>query len=352
MPRLDTTQIKQGLGAVRTRALNSLRHLGDVPVEDLASTPRDAVWSRDQVVLYRYRAGTRARRTPILLVMSLVTRPHVFDLRPGNSLVEDFLAAGHDVFLLDWGSPTAADAANTLATYCDEYLPRAAEAACASSGAERVNILGYCLGGTLSLLAVAGNPDLPVRNLVVLATPLDLSELRPLPALLGEGRLEPEHVIDDTGNVPADFVRDLFTMIQPTAKMTTLASMWESTASDEHTAAHQALVGWSYDHIPFPGAAFGEIVQRLLRQQALVLGRCPVGERTVDLADISCPVLNLVGDRDTLVPPHAIAPLESLISEDLLETVHVPAGHAGLFVGRQARKRHVPAVMAWLAERD
>ena len=173
---------------MRTRALNGLRHLGDVPVEDLASTPREAVWSRDQVVLYRYQGGSRTRRTPILLVMSLVTRPYVFDLRPGNSLVEDFLAAGHDVFLLDWGSPTAADAANTLATYCDEYLPRAAEAACAVSGAERVNILGYCLGGTLSLLAVAGNPALPVRNLVVLATPLDLAELRPAAGPPGRGK--------------------------------------------------------------------------------------------------------------------------------------------------------------------
>ena len=141
-------------------------------------------------------------------------------------------------------------------------------------------------------------------------------------------------------------------MTQPTAKMTTLASMWESTASDEHTAAHLALVGWSEDHIPFPGAVFAEIVHLLLRQRALVSGQCPVGGRTVDLADIACPVLNVVGERDTLVPPHAIAPLESLVPEGLLETMHVPAGHAGLFVGGQARKRHVPSVVAWLAERD
>ena len=47
----------------------------------------------------------------------------------------------------------------------------------------------------------------------------------PFPALLGAGRLEPEHVLDDTGNVPADVVRDLFSMTQPTAPLTTSASM-------------------------------------------------------------------------------------------------------------------------------
>jgi polyhydroxyalkanoate synthase len=342
----------EGLSKLRTRAMNSLRHLGDVPVHDLASTPREAVWSRDQVVLYRYEGGSRSRRTPVLLVMSLVTRPYVFDLRPGNSLVEDLLAGGFDVFLLDWGSPTAADAPNTLSTYCDEYIPRAADAACTISDTDRVTLFGYCMGGTLALLSAAGNAEMPVRNLVVLATPLDFAAIPPLPTVLGAGRMDPEDVVDDSGNVPASFVRDLFTMTQPTAKLTTLASKWESTANDELTAAHKALIGWSEDHIPFPGAAFGEVVRLLLRQRALVDGPFPLGDRTVDLAAITCPVLSVVGDRDTLVPPGATAPLESLLGGDVLETVHLQAGHAGLFVGRQARKQCVPSIVAWLTVRD
>ena len=68
--------------------------------------------------------------------MSLVTRPYVFDLRPRNSLVEDLLAARYE-FLLDWGIPTPADSPNTLSTYCDEYIPRAVDAAVKVSDAER-----------------------------------------------------------------------------------------------------------------------------------------------------------------------------------------------------------------------
>ena len=303
-------------------------------------------------MLYRYQGGSRSRRTPVLLVMSLVTRPYVFDLRPGNSLVEDLLAAGFDVFLLDWGVPTPADAPNTLSTYCDEYIPRAVDAACTISDSAAVTIFGYCLGATMALLSAAGNAAMPVRNLVVLATPLDFAAMPPLPTMLGEGRLDPEHVIDDSGNVPASFVRDMFTLTQPTAKLTTLASTWESTVSDERTAAHQALIGWSEDHIPFPGPAFTEVVHLLLRRRILVSGRFPLGNRTVDLTAITCPVLSLVGDRDTLVPPEPTAPLGDLMSSEVLRTVPLPAGHAGLFVGRQARQQCVPTIVAWLTEHD
>jgi polyhydroxyalkanoate synthase len=337
---------------LKTRAVNGLRHLSDHPVEDIASTPREAVWRRDNVTLYRYEGGSRERRTPIVLVMSLVTRSYVFDLRPGNSLVEDFLANGYDVFLLDWGEPGAAEAGNDLSTYCDEYIPRATRAAVEISGAESAHLLGYCLGGVLSMLAVAGNPGLPARSLVLLATPMDFSQMAPLPTMFGTGRLEPEMMVDDTGNVPASAIKDVFAMVQPMVKLTTAASMWNSMANDEATTAHKALVGWSNEHIPFPGAAFADMVHLLLREARLVSGRVPVGGREVDLQAIACPVLNVVGETDALVPPEANAPMAKALDGVALDTIRLPAGHAGLFVGRSARKHCVPSIVDWLTGRD
>ena len=334
---------------LRTRALNGLRHLGNTPVEDVASTPRRAVWTRDKVTLYRYDDGVGPARAPIVLVMSLVTRSYVLDLRPGSSLVKDLIAAGYDVFLLDWGVPGAAEAHNNFSTYTDEYIPLALRAALEVSGEERAHVLGYCLGGVLALLAVAGNPDLPVRSLVLLATPFDFSQMPPLPAMFGTGRLEPEMVVDDSGNVPPSAVKDIFALVQPTAKLTTVASMLTSTANDEATRAHKALIGWSNDHIPFPGAAFADMIRLLLREARLVAGRVPLGGREVDLRSIRCPVLNVVGLKDSLVPVAANAPIDEALRGVALDSVHLPAGHAGLFVGRSARKQCVPSIVAWLA---
>lgn len=356
VPIIDPSEafgrIGRELNQVKIRALNGLRHLADRPIGQIAVTPRTAVWTRDAVVLYRYARSTRVGRTPVLLVHSLITRPYVFDLRPGSSLVEDLLAAGHDVYLLDWGIPGPVEAGNTLESYCDEYLPQAAEAVLRSAGSDRLSMVGYCLGAVLSLLALAGNTALPVRGLVALATPVDFSRLGPVPKLLAEGRLEPEDMLDETGNVPAPVVRDSFRLVQPTADLTTYASLWHSLANDERAAAHQALIGWSTEHIPFPGAALRQIVHLLIRGPGLAGGPVPLGGRQVALSRIPCPVLSVVGDRDNLVPPEATAPLADALSGARLDTLRLPAGHAGLFVGRQAKRHGVPAILAWLAERD
>src|ERR1700736_2879349 len=70
---------KREFAVLGARAHNGLRYVAGVRFGDIAVTPRQEVWSRDKVVLYRYRQGAPSRRTPVLLVMSLVTRPYVFD---------------------------------------------------------------------------------------------------------------------------------------------------------------------------------------------------------------------------------------------------------------------------------
>ena len=342
-------RLRREIDRTAVRATNGLKHLSGFSAAEVGQTPREAVWKRDKVVLYRYSAPTAPpRRPPVLLVMSLVTRPYVFDLRPGNSLVARLVEDGHDVFLLDWGIPDAVEAGNTLETYCDEYLPHACRAVLETSEASDLTLFGYCLGGVLCLLTAAGHPELPIRSIALLATPVDFAELGPMANLLKTGRLEPEDVLDDTGNVPASTLLEGFRMMAPTGDVQTLLSLWNSLSDDDALAAHQALVRWSGDHIPFPGAAFCQIVDLFIRRQCLVQGRLPLGDRTVDLAAVSMPVLDIIGTKDHLVPRPASEPLASLLNGAKLEPLHLPAGHAGLILGRKAQREFIPAILEWL----
>jgi polyhydroxyalkanoate synthase len=79
-------------------------------------------------------------------------------------------------------------------------------------------------------------------------------------------------------------------------------------------------------------------------------GTAPVGDRVVSLSDVTCPVLSVLGARDTLVPADVSGPLVELLPNAQLDTLVLPAGHAGLFIGRQARTRCVPSIIQWLAE--
>jgi polyhydroxyalkanoate synthase len=348
-PAEALARLRREIDRTAARATNGLKHLSGFSAAEVGQTPREAVWSRDKVTLYRYSAlAAPQRHSPVLLVMSLVTRPYVFDLRPGNSLIARLVEDGHDVYLLDWGTPDAVEAGNTLETYCDEYLPHACRAVLETSDASGLTMFGYCLGGVFCLLTAAGHPELPIRSIALLATPVDFAELGPMANLLKTGRLEPEEVLDDTGNVPASTLLEGFRMVAPTGDVQTLLSLWNSLGDDDALAAHQALVRWSGDHIPFPGAAFRQIVDLFIRRRCLVQGRVPLGGREVDLSTMNLPVLDIIGTKDHLVPRPASEPLATVLKGAKLESLHLPAGHAGLILGRKAQREFIPAILEWL----
>jgi polyhydroxyalkanoate synthase subunit PhaC len=212
------------------RSRNGLRYAAGTQRPKVGRTPKDVVWRRHKSELWRYRSDTRRYRPPLVIVHSLVSRSYVLDLYPGNSAVEHLLREGLDVFLLDWGVPDETDAGNTLEYYVDDGIPEAVAAACETAGTDDVNLLGYCFGGVLSLLSAARHPELPIRNLAAMATPVDFSQMETITALVRDGRLDPEDVVEPTGNVPPDVIENGFKMLKPTAEVTQYAtSSWRAT---------------------------------------------------------------------------------------------------------------------------
>ena len=177
--------------------------------------------------------------------------------------------------MLDWGVPDELDADNDLATYVDGYLPRALAAVRRETGCREVTLAGYCLGGLMAALYAAGRDDAAVRNLVLMATPIDFDEMGSMVAALREGRLSAEDLIDDTGNVPADALYSGFYMLAPTTEIAQKATLLENLWNDEFVEGFQAMAQWSRDHVPFPGAAFREVVELLVRENVLMSGRDP-----------------------------------------------------------------------------
>ncbi|MFV0309423.1 MAG: alpha/beta fold hydrolase [Desertimonas sp.] len=330
------------------RVRNGLRHLAGVGAPTLNRTPRDTVWSSEKLELWRYHSSNRRFATPLLFVHSLVSRSYVFDLVPGNSVVETMRDRGFDVFLIDWGVPDELEAGNTLETYTDEYLPEIVDTIAKLTGQPEVLMFGYCFGGVLSLLSVAGNPDMPVRALAVQAVPVDYRHMGPMTTMMQEGRVEPADMLDATGNVPADVMRNSFRVLKPTGDLTGYVNLWQHLWDDDYVAAHQTMTQWANDHIPFPGGAFRQTGELFARRNLLATGQVPLGGRTVDLADITVPFLNIVGEKDHIVPPPATGDLTTLVGSGDVEELRLPAGHVGLVVGRTAQKRYLPAMANWL----
>jgi polyhydroxyalkanoate synthase len=209
-----------------------------------------------------------------------------------------------------------------------------------------VLLFGYCLGGLLALLTTAGHPELPIRALLALTTPVDLSEMGLLMNFFTEKGLRVPDVIDERGLVPAEWVATAVKLIRPTASVLQGAELWQHLWNDEFLAGYRAIDTWVNEAVPLAGAVFTDLVD-LAHSPEPAKGRFTFGGRTVDLADIHCPVLSVVADADTLVPTSANKPLLETVGTDDKEELRLATGHIGVMVGRRAQNALVQMI-EWL----
>jgi polyhydroxyalkanoate synthase len=344
------TGLRSNAGRTLRRSANALRLLGGLDRPHTGCTPHVVMWHQDRVTLRRYRAGAVAGRPPVLLVPSLINRSRIWDLRPGDSFVEGLLDRGYDVFLIDWGVADARDADNTMSTYVDDYLPAAYAVATEAAGS-RPAVLGHCFGGVIATLWAATVPEQPPA-LVALGVPTNWAEMGPLSHITQQGRINPEDVLDATGNVPPATLLRAFQMLRPLGDLAGYVMLWDRLDDRRAAQAIWALTDWAHDHVPFPGAAFVEMIRSLSRENALLTGEVVLAGTPRRLADITCPFLNVYGTHDHVTPPASVAPLTERVGSARADTVVLKTGHIGLLVGGSARKQTLPKVTAWLASAD
>src|SRR3989337_1851049 len=113
-----------------------------------------------------------------------------------------------------------------------------------------------------------------------------------------------------------------------------------------------AMEKWLNDNIPVAGEVFREFIKYCYQENLLVQNKLKIKGRVVDLRKIKCPVLNLIAEKDHLVPPATSIVLENLISSKDKETILFPTGHIGLSVSSKSLKELWPKVARWLAKRS
>ncbi|HUE32543.1 MAG TPA: alpha/beta fold hydrolase [Mycobacterium sp.] len=328
------------------RVVNGLRLAAGLDRPGVGCTPRTVIWSRGRASLMHYTAGADAGRPAILLVPSLINRSHIWDLRHGESFVEHLLGAGYDVLCLDWGQPDARDAHNTMSTYVDDYMVAAVAAATRRCGSVPI-VIGHCFGGLMALLWAASTEQQPPA-LITLAAPTNWDAVGPLSWLTRQGRIEPEDVLDETGNVPPAAMLAAFQMIRPLGDVVTYVTLFDRLHDREATQAIWALTVWARGHIPFPGATFVEMIRKLSRENSLTTGKVAFGGRIRELSSITAPFLSIYGSKDHVAPPESVKPLIGLVGSQKAEQRELNAGHIGLLVGSTMRTKTIPTVIGWL----
>jgi polyhydroxyalkanoate synthase len=310
----------------------------------VAVTPNEIVWSAGKTSLYRIE-GPAGKGPPVLVIHSLVSKPWILDLTPERSLLKALSEAGFTVFLLDWGDFDGRDAHHDLSHFATVLL-HAEEKVLQSTGAEKLHLVGYCLGATLLLARLAARSHPRVASAALIAAPSDFGVPSGLQMLMSHRLFKPSFFLDGSSCVPESLVRESFHMLRPRA-LSTVRALVARRSDERFRRVYGATSRWVWEHRRLPGALFFDLVD-LFRTNALFAGRMEVAGELARLEDIKVPIGAFVAARDHIVPSGSSHALTSVPGLDV-EVFDYPSGHVSMVCGSAAREAMWADLHSWLA---
>jgi polyhydroxyalkanoate synthase len=327
---------------------------------DMTRTPSAVIDRGPQRIVHRYRLPRRTqerKHAPVLLIPPLAAPATCFDLRRGCSVAEHLIALGHPTYLVDYGPIGWSDRALGLEHWVDEVIPKAIEAVHEDSGGRPVQVVGWCLGGIMSLLSVAGDP-INVRSVAMIASPFDFTRVRMMQPLrqlaeLTEGRVVTA-LYRALGGAPAPLVSMAFQATALDKRITKPLVMMRRLHDRDFLAHVEATDNYMANMLAYPGRTFGQLYHRFFIVNDLADGKFDLGERgCLDLADVRLPVLTVAGENDVLAPREAVEAVTSLLPNAAEVRYELaPGGHLGVLTGRGARKHTWRYLDAFLRDHD
>jgi polyhydroxyalkanoate synthase len=323
------------------------------PAPALGASAKDVLIQRGTMSLYHYRPmSDEVYRVPILLVMATTNRGYIFDMVPGQSLVEYLLRAGFDVFMLDWNAPRSDERGLALKDYVLDFIPTAVERVQRETGENDITVVGYCFGGVLSLLWAALEGEPALKNLVCFTTPVDFSKMEMFQAWADKRFFDVDRLVDTFGNCPGDYLYTAFDMLRPGARVAGNIRLLDNLWNDEFVKSFRMFDRWASDVLPLAGEYFRETTKKLMWDNQLLQGTMDVAGRPIDLAQIRAPFLHVTAEHDHIVPSAASAPLIDMVGASDKQQVTMKGGHVSLVAGGNAIKRLWPTLVEWLGERS
>ena len=312
--------------------LTSAGHFGT------GATPTSVVYRENKLRLLRLldQAGQPRVGPPVLIIPAPVSRYFIMDLLPGRSFAGHIAAAGFDVYIADFGEPTSEDRFSDLAYYVDGLIRRCMRTVSALSGQPGVNVVGYCLGGTLSLLYAALYPA-SVARLVLLTTTVDGDVEGGIAWTAHRMGLAGERY-DNPRLVPAVEIKSWFEMLAPGSNSLVgrVNDLWDRLDDPlDRLRDVRTMATWVDDIVPAPGRLLAELYQQFgPGRNRLMAGTATVGDKTIDMSKVAMPVMAVSAEKDTIAPPAGVDAIRTLVPH--AQVIRLPGGHVGIVAGRSA----------------
>ena len=303
------------------------------------ATPATVVYQENKLRLLRLvdESGQPRNGPAVLFVPAPVSRYFIVDLLPGRSFAGHVANAGFDVFIIDFGTPGDEDRFADLEYFVEGLVRRSVRKVSAVTGQPAINVVGYCLGGTLSLMYTALHPS-TVSRLVLLTTMIDGDVKGGIAWVAHQMGLAGESY-DNPRLVPAVEIKGWFEMLAPGSNslIGRVSDLWERLDDPvERLRDVRTMATWVDDVVPAPGRLLAELYEQFgPGRNRLMAGTATVAARPINAAAITMPVLSVSAARDLIAPAEGVDAIRALIPH--ADVMRLPGGHVGIVAGRTAQ---------------
>jgi polyhydroxyalkanoate synthase subunit PhaC len=275
---------------------------------NLATTPGKVVYQNDIFQLIQYSPTTdKVRETPLLMVPPWINKYYILDLTPAKSQIKFLVDQGLTVFIISWVNPDSSLSHKSFEDYMQEGILTAADAVKRETGIDKINVVGYCVGGTLlatTLAYLAARGEDVFNSASFLATQIDFTNAGDLLLFTDEEQLEAlNELMSEHGYLDGSRMANVFNMLRPRDLI------WPYIVNNYLLGKKPFpfdLLYWNQDSTRMAAANHNYYLREFYNANCLAKGKLIIAGTRLDMHNVKIPVYELATKEDHIAPARSV----------------------------------------------
>jgi len=275
---------------------------------NVATAPGKVIFQNEMFQLIQYAPSTEgAYQTPLLIVPPWINKFYILDLGPQKSFIRYMVGKGFSVFVMSWVNPDARLAHKSFEDYMNEGLLAATNAVMRETGSDKINVIGYCVGGTLlgtALAYLAARGEEPFSTATFFAAQVDFAKAGDLLLFIDDTQLKAlEEMMAERGYLDGSRMATVFNMLRPKDLI------WPYIVNNYMLGKKPFpfdLLFWNQDSTRMSPANHNFYLREFYHENKLARGRMTIGGVKLDLGKVRLPIYELCAREDHIAPAKSV----------------------------------------------
>jgi polyhydroxyalkanoate synthase len=259
--------------------------------ENVAVSPGRIVYQNNLFQLIQYQPSTpEVYKRPLLIIPPWINKYYILDLQPKNSMVKWLVDQGHTVFMVSWANPDESFADVGFEDYMQDGVYAAVDMVARATAEEKINLVGFCIGGTLNAATLAhmhARGDRRIRSATFFASLIDFSEPGDLGVFIDDIQVgELEKKSGESGYLDGKLMSQTFNLLRSNDL---IWSFYINNYLEGKDPAIFDLLYWNSDSTHLPAKMYSFYLRNMYLNNSfcqpggVTLGKVPIDVRNIDV---------------------------------------------------------------------